>query len=117
MKTIPLLVLPILAGAAICHAADGTAPTTAPEAPQAVPAQPAGEGHPPSLAFPATVVSVSETSVTFKEGQSETTLPIGSWTKLVGVQSAAEIEPGTTIGVRLSADRKVVLVLNATRGR
>ena len=108
MKKPTLLIVSLLALTAICSAEEG-APTSAPTPPSTVDLA-------NSVAFPATVVSISATSITFKVEQTDVTLPIGPWTTLVGVQSAAEIKPGTRIGIRLSADRKSVLVLNANQG-
>lgn len=107
-KKRPFLFLPLLALAATCSAGDG--------APAPTPAPPTAAEIAASVRFATTVTAVSETSVTFKDGAAETTLPIGPWTKLVGVERATEIPPGARIGIRLSADRKVVFVLNAAKG-
>ena len=108
MKKSTLLIVPILALATICNAEDGTA--------TAAPTPPSSLDFADSIAFPATVVSISATSITFKDGEIDTTLPIGPWTRFLGVKSAAEIRPGSQIGIRLSSDKKTVLVLNANAG-
>ena len=67
-----------------------------------------------SIAFPATVVSVDEKSITFLVDKDKLTLPIDKWTTLVALKSIKDIKPNSTIGIRLTADKKRVLVLNGS---
>jgi len=69
-----------------------------------------------SLAFPTNIIAVTNSSVTFTDADQKTplTLPIDSATKFIGFQSLAEIKPNTPLGIRLSADKKRIFVLNST---
>jgi len=67
-----------------------------------------------SVAFPATFVAADENSITFVVEKDQLTLPIDKWTSLVALKSIKDIKPNSTIGVRLTADKKRVLVLNGT---
>jgi len=67
-----------------------------------------------SIAFPATVVSVDDKSITFLADKDKFTLPIDKWTSLVALKSIKDIKPNSTIGIRLTADKKRVLVLNGS---
>ena len=67
-----------------------------------------------SVAFPATFVAADENSITFVVEKDQLTLPIDKWTSLVAFKSIKDIKPNSTIGVRLTADKKRVLVLNGT---
>ena len=68
-----------------------------------------------SLAFATTIIAVTNSSVTFTDADQKTplTLPIDSATEFIGFQSLAEIKPNTPLGIRLSADKKRIFVLNA----
>ncbi len=67
-----------------------------------------------SLAFPVTVVSVGDQSITILIDEAQVTLPIDQWTSLVALNSIKDIKPNSTLGIRLTADKKRVLVLNGT---
>ncbi len=69
-----------------------------------------------SLAFPTTIIAVTNSSVTFTDADQKTplTLPIDSATRFIGFQSLTEIKPNTPLGIRLSADKKRIFVLNST---
>jgi hypothetical protein len=68
-----------------------------------------------SLAFPTTIIAVTNSSITFTDADQKTplTLPIDSATEFIGFQSLAEIKPTPPLGIRLSADKKRIFVLNA----
>ena len=67
-----------------------------------------------SVAFPATFVAADENSITFVVEKDQLTLPIDKWTSLVALKSIKDIKPNSTVGIRLTADKKRVLVLNGT---
>jgi len=73
---------------------------------------PTEEDRAKSLALQVDVVSIGDQSITvFMEGAT-VTLPIDQWTSLVALNSINDIKPNATIGIRLTEDKKRVLVLN-----
>ena len=85
-----------------------------PQVPSPAQTPPTEEDMAKSLAFPATVVSVGDQSITFLIEEAPVTLPIDQWTSLVALNSIKDIKPNSMIGIRLTADKKRVLVLNGT---
>ena len=67
-----------------------------------------------SITFMATIVEISPASVTFEYEGAKSTLPITPSTSLIAIQEIGDIKPGANIGIRLSADKKRLLVLNGT---
>jgi hypothetical protein len=51
-------------------------------------------------------------SITVLIEEAQVTLPIDQWTSLVALNSIKDIKPNATIGIRLTEDKKRVLVLN-----
>lgn len=90
------------------------ATAVAPQAPPPAQTPPTEEDMAKSLAFPVTVVSVGDQSITVLIDEAQVTLPIDQWTSLVALNSIKDIKPNSTLGIRLTADKKRVLVLNGT---
>jgi len=90
------------------------ATAAAPQAPPPAQTPPTEQDMAKSLAFPATFVAGDENSITFLVEKDQLTLPIDKWTSFVALKSIKDIKPNSTIGVRLTADKKRVLVLNGT---
>ena len=90
------------------------ATAAAPQAPPPAQTPPTEEDMAKSLAFPVTVVSVGDQSITVLIDEAQVTLPIDQWTSLVALNSIKDIKPNSTLGIRLTADKKRVLVLNGT---
>jgi hypothetical protein len=67
-----------------------------------------------SMAFPTTVLSISRSSITFLDAdeKTQTTLPIDRRTLFKGFQSVDQIKPQSRMGIRISSDKKRVLILN-----
>jgi len=116
------LVLSVL-GIVSLFSVAGCSPTPPPPAPKPEADTTSIPQNPPtdqelakSLAFPTTIIAVTNSSVTFTDADQKTplTLPIDSATKFIGFQSLAEIKPNTPLGIRLSADKKRIFVLNST---
>jgi hypothetical protein len=107
---------PLLLGAGCKKAPAPEAPAEAPASPkpQAVPEADFEADLSNSITFMATVVEISPTSVTFESGGARTTLPITPSTRLVALQGIGDIRPNANIGIRVSADKKRLLVLNGT---
>jgi hypothetical protein len=93
--------------------ADSNPPATvAPPTPPAAQNPTMEEVMAKSLAFRVTVVSVGDQSITVLIDGAPTTLPIDESTSLVALSSIKDIKPHSTIGIRLTEDKKRVLVLN-----
>ncbi len=67
-----------------------------------------------SITFMATIVEISPTSVTFESEGVRNTLPITPSTRLVAIGEIGDIKPNANIGIRTSADKKRLLILNGT---
>ena len=89
-------------------------PVAAAPAPPPAQKPPTAEDAAKSLAFPATVIAVDDKSITFLLEKEKLTLPIDKWTAFVALKSIKDIKPNSTIGIRLTADKKRVLVLNGS---
>ena len=118
---VPVAVLSIALGIALPPATGcKKAPAPPPDAPAPGPApqaapEPAFEADlANSITFMATAIEVSPTSITFESEGARTTLPITPSTRLVAMQGIGDIKPNANIGVRVSADKKRLLVLNGT---
>ena len=89
-------------------------PAAAAPAPPPAQKPPTAQETAKSLAFPATVIAVDDKSITFLLEKEKLTLPIDKWTTFVALKSVKDIKPNSTIGIRLTADKKRVLVLNGS---